>query len=164
MTRGIIALAALLRPCITPLNAMSEPTPVSDPGPPAVQETAFSPNVAAGLACLFSLVSGAVFLVIEHRDKFVRFWAMQSVLWGLVAIAAGLGVAIARPVLDWLPIIGGLLVLVLRLLYWAFSVLWVVVYFVCLIKAFSKQEWEIPVIGKLVRRQLARADASPPAA
>jgi uncharacterized membrane protein len=48
--------------------------------------------------------------------------------------------------------------LVLKLVYWAFRVLWVVVYFVCLIKAFSKQEWEVPGIGKLARRQLARMD------
>ena len=143
---------------------MSEPAPVSEPNPPALQEAGLAPNVAAGLACLFSLVSGAVFLVVERRDKFVRFWAMQSVLWGLVAIASALVVAVAGPVFNWLPIIGGLLMLVLKLVYWAFRVLWVVVYFVCLIKAFSKQEWEIPVIGKFARRQLAQPEATSPAA
>jgi len=137
---------------------MSEPTPVPDPNPPVPSEASLAPHVAAGLACLFSLVSGVVFLVIERKDKFVRFWAMQSVLWGAVAIAAALLFAIAGPVLNWLPIIGVLLMLVLKLVYWAFRVLWVVVYFVCLIKAFSKQEWEVPGIGKLARRQLARMD------
>lgn len=137
---------------------MPEPTPASEPNPPALREAGLAPNVAAGLACLFSLVSGVVFLVIERREKFVRFWAMQSVLWGVVAITAALLVAIAGPVLNWLPIIGGLLLLVLKLVYWVFRVVWVVVFFVCLIHAFSKKEWEIPWIGKIARRLLARLD------
>ena len=120
---------------------MSEPTPVPDPNPPVPSDASLAPHVAAGFACLFSLVSGVVFLVIERKDKFVRFWAMQSVLWGAVAITAALLFAIAGPVLNWLPIIGVLLRLVLNLVYLAFRVLWVVVYLVCLIKAFSKQEW-----------------------
>ena len=141
---------------------MSEPAPIPAQNSPTVREPNLAPNVAAGLACLFSLVSGAVFLAIERRDKFVRFWAMQSVFWGLVALAAALVVAIAGPVFDWLPIIGLLLKLVLKLAHWAFNVLWVVVYFVCLIKAFSGQEWEIPLVGKVARQVLAlpRSDSS----
>lgn len=139
---------------------MSEPTPVPEPNPPVPREAGLAPNVAAGLACLFSLVSGAVFLVIERKNKFVRFWAMQSLLLGLVAIAAALVVLIAGSVFNWLPIIGGLLLLVLKLVYGVFRVAWVIVFFVCLIQAFSNREWEIPGIGKFARRQLARIDRS----
>jgi uncharacterized membrane protein len=141
---------------------MSEPTPVPEPNLPAPTEPGLAPNVAAGLACLFTPISSAVFLVIERKDKFVRFWAMQSLVWGLVAIATAMVFAIAGPVFDWIPIIGVLLKLVLKFAYWIFKVAWVVVYFVCLIKAFSKVEWEIPGIGKFARRQLARMDGTPP--
>lgn len=143
---------------------MSAPTPIPDPNPPTPSEPSLAPNVAAGIACLFSLVSGAVFLVIERHDKFVRFWAMQSLLWGLVAIGVAIVVAIAGPVFDWLPIIGLLMKLVLKLTQWAFNVVWVVVYLVCLIRAFGKQEWEIPVIGKFARQLLGRPSDVLPAA
>ena len=41
-----------------------------------------TPNVAAGLAALFPLIGGIIFLVLEKRSQFVRFWAMQSVVVG----------------------------------------------------------------------------------
>jgi uncharacterized membrane protein len=37
----------------------------------------------------------------------------------------------------------------------------VAVYLVSLVKAFSNQEWEIPWLGKLARRQLALMDGTP---
>lgn len=141
---------------------MSEPTPVSESNPPVPRPEGLAPNVAAGLACLFSLVSGAVFLVVERKNKFVRFWAMQSLLLGVGAIAVALVVAIAGPVFDWLPIIGIVLKLVVKFLNGVFQVSWVVVYFICLIKAFSNKEWEIPGIGKFARRLLLRMDGAPP--
>lgn len=124
-----------------------------------------SRNVAAGLACLFSIVSGIIFLVLERRDRFVRFWAMQAVFLGGLALAVAVVVKIAVLLLVILPLIGGLLVLLLGVLHIIFTIAWLVAYVVSVIKAFSGQEWEIPWLGKLARKQLDDMDLrmAPPA-
>lgn len=144
---------------------MSEPIPAPDSPPPLAVGTGLKRNVAAGIACLLSLVSGIVFLVLEPKDKFVRFWALQSVIWGVAAIVIAGVVAVATPVLGWLPLIGTLLSVILTLVFWIFKLAWVVVYFICVIKAFSDETWEIPWVGKFARRFLAGADSGeqPPA-
>ena len=120
--------------------------------------TGLKPSVAAGLACIFTIVSGIVFLVLEPRNKYVRFWAMQAVLLGLAAFAAAAVFSVGYFVLGYLPFIGGLLKLLLGLVQWAFNLGWFVVYIISIVKAFSNQEWEIPVLGKIARQQLARMD------
>jgi uncharacterized membrane protein len=63
-----------------------------------------------------------------------------------------------------MPLIGGLMNFGLGLLQWAFQIVWFIVYVVCIVKAFSKQEWEIPWLGGIARQQLTRMDrgAIPP--
>ena len=139
---------------------MSEPT---SPAPAPASTSGLPRHIAAGLACVFSIVGGVVFLVLDRRDPFVRFWALQSILLGAVALAVGLLLAAAGPLLGWLPLIGGVLVFLLKVAYWVFQVAWVVVYFVCLIRAFSGQEWEIPVLGAFARKQLPRFGGAGPA-
>ncbi len=115
-----------------------------------------TPAVAAGIACIFTIVSGAVFLILEKKNQFVRFWAMQAVLLGLVSFAGAIVFAVAYFVLGHMPLIGGVMRFTLGLLQWAFQIAWFVAYVVCIVKAFSNQEWEIPWLGKIARQQLAR--------
>lgn len=140
------------------------------PGPLEPQPattTGLASNVAAGIACIFTLIGGIVFIVLEKRDRFVRFWAMQSIFFGGVALAASVVFKIASLVFGFIPIVGKLLLLVLWLANLAFGVAWFVVYLISIVKAFSKQEWEIPWLGGLARKQLEQMDgprADPPAA
>ena len=39
-----------------------------------------------------------------------------------------------------------------------FGIVWFIVYVIAAVKAFSGQEWEIPWLGKLARKQLAQTD------
>ncbi|MDQ6912969.1 MAG: hypothetical protein M3128_08865, partial [Verrucomicrobiota bacterium] len=62
------------------------PTPPIDPvtpGPAATKSTTtdLPSNVAAALACI-PLIGGIIFYVLEKRDAFVRFYAMQSIIFG----------------------------------------------------------------------------------
>ena len=157
MPRGVVCWQRAV--AINLSTTMSETTPVIEPQPP-VPEIGLAPHFAAGIACLFSIVSGAVFLVIERKDAvgFGRCNPSSGAPWRSPPPCRGHR---SGPVPNWLPIIGGLLMLVLKFLYWVFRVVWVIVFFVCVIKAFSKQEWEIPGIGKLARRLLG--EELPPA-
>jgi uncharacterized membrane protein len=114
---------------------------------------------------LFSFVGGVVFLGLEKKDKFVRFWAMQSIFLGGLALAVALLVRIAFFVFDFIPLVGKLLMALVGLADLVFVIAWFIVYLICLVKAFSTQEWEIPWLGKLARKQLAQMDdqSTPPA-
>jgi uncharacterized membrane protein len=134
----------------------------SNPTAPTPATTGLAPNVAAGLACLFTIVGGIVFLVLERKDKFVRFWAMQAVFLGGLILAVSVVVRIAHFIFDLIPWVGRLLLLVLELGNVIFTLAWFIVYVICVVKAFSKQEWEIPWLGQLARQQLEQTDGPPP--
>jgi uncharacterized membrane protein len=121
-----------------------------------------APNIAAGLACLFSLVGGIIFLVLEKRSQFVRYWAMQSVFLGGLGLALSIMFRIAAMLLGYLPFVGWLLVILFSILHLVLSLALFVVYVITVVKAFSNQEWDIPWLGKLARQQLAQTDAKVP--
>jgi uncharacterized membrane protein len=132
-----------------PLTTVDEaPQPVSD-------VTGLPRNVAAGLASIFILVGGIVFLVLERKDRFVRFYSVQSILLGVVALMVSVAVEVVRFIFTHIPLIGGLLNGGLWLINVAFSLAWFVVYVVMIIKAFTGREWEIPYLGRIAKRQTA---------
>ncbi|MGB8166171.1 MAG: hypothetical protein WCF18_01685 [Chthoniobacteraceae bacterium] len=144
----------------------SQPSDATARSPLDPATTGLAPNIAAGIACLFTIVGGIVFLVLEKKDKFVRFWAMQSVFLGGLALAVPIVFRIAQLVFDFIPFVGKLMMLALGLVNMLFGIAWFIVYLICVVKAFSRQEWEIPWLGKLARKQLEQLDgaAAPPAA
>jgi uncharacterized membrane protein len=139
-------------------DAPLPPAGTPDPNTTAPDNTGLAPNVAAGLACLFTIVGGIVFLVLEKKDRFVRLWAMQSLFLGGLAIAVSILVAVASVILGFIPWIGPVLIFLIWLANLVFGIGWCVVYVITVAKAFSGKEWEIPWLGKLARRQLAQTD------
>ncbi len=141
-----------------PLSTPPSPAAPSDPAlAPTGEASVLQPNIAAALASFFPLLGGIVFLVIEKKNAFVRFYAMQSVFLGgcmfaFFFIAGAAGMILGHvPLLGW--VFGGLLALAVWLVWFTGLVLAVI----CAIKAFGgTQEWEIPVLGKLARQQLSR--------
>src|SRR5258708_7330181 len=87
--------------------------------------TGLAPNVAAALASFFLLVGGIVFLLIEKKDQFVRFYAMQSVFLGGLWVALSIGMGIVFAMLHGIPLIGTLLWLVSIALRLVLFVVWV---------------------------------------
>ena len=123
----------------------SQPAAVT-PGPVTPETSGLPQNVAAGLAVLFSLVGGIVFLVIEKKNAYVRFYAMQSVVLFVVVIV----IDVVLGVLVRIPFLGILFALLSALVGLGF----LVVFIITLIKAFTGVEWEIPYIGKQARKFL----------
>jgi uncharacterized membrane protein len=132
-----------------PAQPSSQPA-AADPAAanPAPAGTGLSPNIAAGLACVFSIVGGIVFLVLEKKDQYVRFWAMQATVFGGIWLIFQivLSILVRFPYIGWLFGILGMLIGL------AFLVVWVLM----VIKSFTGKEWEMPFIGKIAREQLAK--------
>jgi uncharacterized membrane protein len=96
-----------------------------------------------GLLCYVLVwVTGFVFLLLEQKNAFVRFHALQSLVTflALFVISAVIGV---------IPVLGILVGLVL----WPLGVvLWVVL----MVKAYKGERYKLPVIGDFVEQQLGK--------
>ncbi len=141
-------------PSVTTPPAASSP---SVPPVPAAEGTGLQPNLAAALASFFLLIGGIVFLLVEKKNQYVRFYAMQSVFFGAIWVILSFALAFIAIVLHGIPLIGWLLYLVGILVRLALLVGWIVL----IIKAYSGKEWELPYLGKLARQQLAKTPTAP---
>lgn len=115
----------------------------SDSGLPA--------NIAAGLAVLLPPLTSIIFLFLEKRSRFVRFWAMQGVLLGVAYVVFSI---VSSVIWFTLASILGLLGGLWHLASWLIQLGFVIVWIVALIQAFSGKEWEIPLLGAIARQQL----------
>ena len=135
------------------------PPPVSGPGPelgPKSTSTSLPSNVAAALACI-PLIGGIVFYIVEKHDSFVRFYAMQSIIFGGAWLLFNIASSVVHAVFGAIPGIGGLLVffwaIIAALIHIAFLVVWIV----ATIKAFTGVRWDIPYVGPMARKQVETA-------
>ena len=97
------------------------------------------PKLAALLSYVAGFVTGIVFLLIEKDNKYVRFHAMQS------TILAG-GLFVLQWVLAFIPF----LVLLVPLVSLAGLVLWIM----CMVKAFQGEKFKLPIIGDIAEKQV----------
>ena len=103
--------------------------------------------VAAGLAMLFPPISGIVMWILEKSNSFVRFYAMQSILFGvalfaLYMIIGAVGLLVQVPVLG---VVIGLLLFIIRI---GVGLVAAVMYILALINAFTGVKWKIPTLGE----------------
>src|SRR5690349_6827516 len=128
------------------------PPPAPPPAFDGPKSTGLPSNIAAALACI-PLIGGIVFYVLEKHDSFVRFYAMQSIIFGGAWLLFNIVSRILFLILWSVPAIGGILVffwgIIQALVHIAFLVLWIV----ATVKAFTGVRWDIPYIGPVARRQ-----------
>jgi len=141
-----------------------EPTPSASipppPLPPAAKSnsTGLPSNIAAALACI-PLIGGIVFYLLEKHDPFVRFYAMQSIIFGAVWVLFDVAYAIAHAIFVPIPVVGAIFAVLLWLI-WAFVHLaFFVVMIIAMVKAFSGVRWEIPYVGPIAQKQTGEASA-----
>lgn len=95
--------------------------------------TGLKPNVAGLLCYLGGWVTGIIFLVIEQKDRFVRFHAAQSIVtFGFLTVAMAL--------LSWIPVMGAFFGVVIVI---TMFVLWIVL----MAKAYQNELYKLPVAG-----------------
>jgi uncharacterized membrane protein len=106
-------------------------------------DTGMESNVA-GLLCYVGLwVTGIIFLVIEKKDPFVRFHALQSIIvFGVLTV-----ICIA---LSNIPFIGGVLGALIGILIF---ILWIVL----MIKAYQGEQYIIPIAGDIAAKSFPKS-------
>jgi uncharacterized membrane protein len=133
---------------------------IEDRGPSDIDNrssTGLKPRTAAGLAYLAGPFSGALILLAESTNADVRFHAWQSIL-GL----GGLGLAV---VATYLLAFAALFVsaTMMSLLLFAAGAIWIaliIVWAICLWKAFAGDRWKLPLAGDYAERALQRYSGS----
>jgi uncharacterized membrane protein len=141
-----------------PLEPTQPPPPPPMPPDPNTRSTStgLPSNIAAALACI-PLVGGIIFYILEKRDGFVRFYAMQSIIFGGAWILFDIVSKILFTIFGSIPAIGGLLVffwaIVQALVHIAFLVIWII----AMVKAFTNVRWDIPYVGPVARKQVGEA-------
>lgn len=129
-------------------------TPVGAPagGPPVPAAGGGLESNVAGALAYVTVIPAIIFLVVEpyNRDKFVRFHSFQSIFLAIAWLALAIVLMIVSAVLAVIPIVGWILGLLLWLaLMIGMFALWVFVIY----KAYQKERYMIPVIGKLAAQQ-----------
>lgn len=109
-------------------------------------------NVAAALACI-PLIGGIIFYLIEKQNAFVRFYAMQSIIFGGAWILFDIISMIVSSIFGALPALGGFLVVLWSLVAALVHLAFLVVFIITVVKAFTGVKWEIPYIGPIARQQ-----------
>src|SRR5205809_1334460 len=142
-----------------PDEVLTQSPPPPSPEPEAgvkSTSTGLPSNVAAAIACI-PLIGGIIFYILEKHDGFVRFYAMQSIIFGCAWFLFNIVSAVVHVVFGAIPGIGGILVffwaIIAALVHLAFLVIWIV----ATIKAFMNVRWEIPYIGPIARKQMEGA-------
>ncbi len=145
---------------------MQNPPPVATPGgspaPVNTTDSGLDPKAAAALSYIW--IVGLIFFFIEKENRFVRFHAMQSILFGIAnTVIMGLLVVVAI-VLTFAfgiggAIVGGALGMIVNLLVWVvWLIFWliVLVFFVGLVfaavKAYQGQMFKLPIIGNMAEK------------
>lgn len=95
-------------------------------------------NLAAAISYVFGWLSGLIIFIVEKENAFVRFHAMQSILFSVAWTALVILLAIT--------VIGPAFVSLV------FLVLWIIL----IIKAFSGEAFKLPVIGDMAEKYAAK--------
>jgi uncharacterized membrane protein len=134
-----------------PPPSSSSPTPTGNP-----TTTGLPSNVAAALACI-PLVGGLIFYILEKHDQFVRFYAMQSIIFGGAWFLFNIVSWVVQHIFWALPVIGGVLGAL-----WIFASALIhlgllVIMIIAMVKAFTGVRWDIPFVGPIARKQMGEA-------
>ena len=115
--------------------------------------TGLSAHVAAALAYLAGPFSGVLVLLAENTSSYVRFHAWQSII-GLGGL--GLLVVVVWGVAFASVIVSATAFRVLITVFWVVAAVWLVVWGLCLVKAFTRRRWKLPIAGGYAERLSAR--------
>src|SRR5205085_7252575 len=135
---------------------MADEAPPPPPSESGAESTGLPSTIAAALPCI-PLVGGIVFFILEKHDPFVRFYSMQSIVFGLAWFLFNVVSAIVHAIFSAIPGIGGILVffwaIIAAVIHIGFVVLWII----ATVKAFTGVRWDIPYIGPIARKQVGES-------
>ena len=102
--------------------------------------TGLDPKTAGLLCYVGAWITGVIFIVLEQKNHFVRFHAVQSIIvFGFLAVASA--------IFGWIPVVGSVFTSIIGIT--AF-ILWIVL----MVKAYHGELYKIPLAGDLALRVL----------
>lgn len=135
-------------------------TPAGAPPPGAPSSgTGMDPKVAAAISYIW--IVGVIFFFLEKENKFVRFHAMQSIIFGIANTVIMIVLLVVGFVLTFAFGIGGamvgggigtlisLLVWLVWLLFWLIAMALLIGLIVAAVKAYQGQKFKLPIIGNI---------------
>jgi len=140
---------------------MQNPPP-GQPGTPTgspQSAVGLEPNIAAALSYIW--IVGVIFYLLEKENRYIRFHAMQSILFGIANSLIMLVLAIAAFVLTMVFGIGGamaggpvstlvtLIIWLMWLLFWLIGIVLFATLIFSAVKAYQGQKFKLPVIGNM---------------
>lgn len=128
---------------------MVQPTGAGNPS-----GSGLAPNVASLLCYVCGFITGIVFLIIDKDNREVRYHAWQSIFLGVAVLLLTIGISILSAIFGLISsILGGIVGMLSPLVGLGYVILWIV----CMIKAYNGERFKIPVIGDLAEKQAARS-------
>lgn len=144
-------------------SAPGAPAPVTPaPGTPQTGGTGLDPKVAAAISYIW--VVGLIFFFIEKENKFIRFHAMQSILFGITNSVLMIVLMVVAVLLTFAFGIGGamvgggigaliqMLVWLIWLVFWLIAMLCLVGLILAAVKAYQGKKFKLPIIGNMAEK------------
>jgi uncharacterized membrane protein len=100
--------------------------------------TGLKENVASLLCYILGFITGIIFLILEPKNKTIKFHAVQSI------IVFG-SIFIVDMVIGWIPIIGWIIA-------WILGVVAFILWIVLMYKAYQGGTYHLPVAGEFADR------------
>jgi uncharacterized membrane protein len=134
-------------------------TPSGNPTPSSSPLGSIDPKVAAALSYIW--IVGVIFFIMEKENRFVRFHALQSILFGVANSVIMFVLAIVAIILTFAFGIGGamvggaigslvsLLVWLIWLLFWLIGLAMFAGLIFSAIKAYQGETFKLPIIGNM---------------
>ncbi|HKP45162.1 MAG TPA: DUF4870 domain-containing protein, partial [Pyrinomonadaceae bacterium] len=114
-------------------------------------------------------IIGLIFYFIEKENRFIRFHAMQSILFGIVntvimgvlaviatiltlVFAVGATAAAAATGSSGFGALGTLLVWLIWLIFWLVALLFLIGLILAAVKAYQGQKFKLPIIGNMAEK------------
>ena len=137
--------------------------PTGAPPPAAPKSgTGMDPKVAAAISYIW--IVGLIFFFLEKENRFVRFHAMQSVLFGIANTVIMMVLVVVAVILTFAFGIGGamvgggigtliqMLVWLIWLVFWLIALVFLVGLVFAAVKAYQGQMFKLPIIGNMAEK------------
>ena len=117
------------------------------------------PKIAAALSYIW--IVGVIFFLIEKENRFVRFHALQSIIFGLANSVIMVVLAVLAIILTFAFSIGGaivgggigalinLFVWLIWLIFWLLGLVFLIGLVFAAIKAYQGEKFKLPIIGNM---------------
>ena len=135
----------------SPETTVQSPPVISNTG---TEETStnMDPKLAALLAYVFLWVGGLIFYLIESKNKYVRFHALQSILFNVSYIVILVMLGVVSSIFGSIPGLGLIVVPLIGLLSAAIWLGFFVIWIMLMVKAYQGEKWLLPIISDIAEK------------